>query len=588
MMDHRHPQHIARALLVEGSDIMRGVASGQLRDAGALEVVAVNSIGAARERLEHDHFDLVMCSREFVGKEESGQDLLDELRRENLLPADTVFIMVAVEATYQEVADAGEASIDTFLLRPYTTETLSERLKEVVQRRRALSPIFTALQEGEPGRALMHAVMRFQRGERYAMYAGRMAAEMLLRFHRPDDAEKIFHRIAARRPTAWAELGIARALSANGDLSAAREAITAIQQRDPGSADAQELMGQILIEHGELADARGHYLRATELTPGCVMRAQIAGTLSFYLASPAEAVPLLERTCRLGARSRLFNPLTWVLLGFARLLGGDSKAVTTAANSLTHSLTRHDAGERGRYWVGVMQVLHALAQRSMTVATERTRELALSVDENNFNLEAANVLLSLWALIPPHLWPIDQRLGVAQTMGLRLGVSKAVTELMCAAAGEQEEVKLALRQAQNTIAQYSQRCVQRSMGSGVAPAVEQLLEQAETTRNARLFELAGLTLKRHAARIDDAGKLSELSERAGRGLRQYAQSVSHIAGVQRAGRSAAGLPLRGWNHESAVKALLPSLDTVEAALRQHEAQLAPNGAEVDSELFAGQ
>jgi CheY-like chemotaxis protein len=567
-MASRDHNRITRALLVEGNDIMRSVATGQLRDAGAHDVVAVSRISAARERLEREHFDLVMCSREFTGKEESGQDLLDELRRENLLPPDTVFIMVAAGATYQEVADAGEASIDTFLVRPYTTEALSQRLKEAIQRRRALSPIFSALQDNDPGRAFMHALMRFQQGQRYAMYAGRLAAEMLLRFHRPEDAQTVFARIAQRQPSSWAELGIARALSASGDLTAAREAIAAIQQRDPNSADAHELMGQILIEHGELTDAQEHYLRAAALTPGCVMRAQIGATLSFYLSSPAQAVPLLERTCRLGARSRLLNPLTWVLLGFARLTSGDAKAVGVTASGLNQWIERNDAVERGAFWVRVMRVLDAFAQRSIDAAVAGTRELTLMADQDSFNLESANVLLSLWNLVPDERWPAPERLGQAQSMGLRLGVSKAVTELMCAAAGTQEDVRAALRQAQNTIALYSQRCVQRSMGAGAIAAVTQLLEQAETTRNARLFELAGLTLKRHATRISDPAQLADLAERAGRGLRQYAHAVSHIAGVQRAGRSAGGLPLRGWNHESALKALMPSLQAVEAALQQ--------------------
>jgi hypothetical protein len=92
-----------------------------------------------------------------------------------------------------------------------------------------------------------------------------------------------------------------------------------------------------------------------------------------------------------------------------------------------------------------------------------------------------------------------------------------------------------------------------------------LLEHAETTRNSKLFELAGLTLKRRGGTL---ANLAELTERAAQGLMLHAKAVSHIAGVQRAGRSAAGLPLRGWDHASAVKALLPALETVDAAITQ--------------------
>jgi CheY-like chemotaxis protein len=551
---------IRRALLVEGNDLMRSVAAGQLREVGVQDVVAVGRIAAARERLEREPFDLVICSREFAGREESGQDLLDELQREQLLPPHTVFMMVAAGATYQDVADAGEASIDGFLVRPYTTELLKRRLKQAVLRRRALNPIFQALHEHEPGVAFARALQHFQAGDRHALYCGRLAAEMLLRFQRPEDAEQLFRRIADRHPTGWATLGIARALSAAGKLSEAQETIEQHRERDPHSADAHELLGQILIEHGDLRGALDHALRATDLTPGCVIRAQIAGTLSFYLDSPERAAPYLERTCRLGARSQLFNPLTWVLLAFVRLDQRDPKALNVAQQGLAQCVERRGENDALRFMIRAVQALQLRAHRQHPAALELTRDLSLLAEQERFDLEAANILLSLWARTPSEDWPPAQRASIAQGLGLRLGVSRTATELMCLAAGDQPEVVEALRLAQQQVAQFGQRGVQRAGGRDPGAALAQLLEQAETTRNARLFELAGLGLKRHAPRIADRALLADLTERAAQGLRLHAQAVSHIAGVQRPGRSAAGLPLRGWNHESAVRALLPALD----------------------------
>ena len=43
----------------------------------------------------------------------TGQDLLDELRREQLLPFSTVFVMVTGEATYAKVTEAAESALDT-------------------------------------------------------------------------------------------------------------------------------------------------------------------------------------------------------------------------------------------------------------------------------------------------------------------------------------------------------------------------------------------------------------------------------------------------------------------------------------------
>ena len=83
--------------------------SAQLRDLGLTQVRQVSRVRDARLLLEHTPFDIVLCDYHFGGHETSGQDLLDELRREGLLPYSTVFVMVTSEATYAKVAEAAEA-----------------------------------------------------------------------------------------------------------------------------------------------------------------------------------------------------------------------------------------------------------------------------------------------------------------------------------------------------------------------------------------------------------------------------------------------------------------------------------------------
>ena len=71
----------------------------------------------------------MLCDYHFDGSDESGQDLLDELRREGLLPYSTVFMMITAEATYAKVAEAAEAALDGYLIKPYTLASLADRIQ---------------------------------------------------------------------------------------------------------------------------------------------------------------------------------------------------------------------------------------------------------------------------------------------------------------------------------------------------------------------------------------------------------------------------------------------------------------------------
>jgi len=68
----------------------------------------------ARAVLENKTFDIILCGGQVQG-EMSDQDLLDELRREKVLPYSTVFVMITSEATYARVT---EAALDAYLVRP--------------------------------------------------------------------------------------------------------------------------------------------------------------------------------------------------------------------------------------------------------------------------------------------------------------------------------------------------------------------------------------------------------------------------------------------------------------------------------------
>src|SRR5207237_5577961 len=133
--------HNCRALVVDGNATARSVLTAQLRDFGVGTVVQTGRVKEARTILENRHFDLVLCELDFDGSEMTGQDLLDELRREQLLPFSTVFVMVTGEATYAKVTEAAESALDSYLLKPHNATALGTRMREARQRKRVLKPI---------------------------------------------------------------------------------------------------------------------------------------------------------------------------------------------------------------------------------------------------------------------------------------------------------------------------------------------------------------------------------------------------------------------------------------------------------------
>ena len=91
--------------------------------------------------LEHKPYDIVLCDYHFEGTNLSGQDLLDELRRENLLPYSTVFVMVTGEATYAKVMEAAENESPSSLEMPGTMAIRAPRSTVPSPPMQTISPV---------------------------------------------------------------------------------------------------------------------------------------------------------------------------------------------------------------------------------------------------------------------------------------------------------------------------------------------------------------------------------------------------------------------------------------------------------------
>ncbi len=544
--------YLARALLVESNPLLRSVGVAQLRDIGVGHVAQAGKVRDARLMLESEPYDIVVCNREFEGSEFSGQDLLDELRRERLLPHSTVFLMVTARASYHQVVEAAESGLDGYLVRPYTAAQLAARLTEARHRKRELAHVLRALDAADTELALVRAMKRFQEQQAYGVYCGRLAAELLLGLQRHDEARRVFEHLALTKGhPAWALLGVARAMVAKGDSTAARKAVTDVLQADPQAADAHDLLGRILVEQCDFDGALVHYGQAAELTPGCLLRAQHAGALAFYQGQGHDAVKWLERTLGLGVQSKLFDALSLLLIAMLRYDAGDAPGVDAMLEQLRQFRMRFPDSRRLRRFERTADALtHLLAQRTEP-AQQALHELAAEAGEDDFDLEAANMLLAVWARVPAAARPAGAHAALVEAVAMRFCVSKAMGEVLAASACRAEPALGHIRGAQARVASLAEQALDLALTGDPASAARQLLQSGEQTLNAKLLEMAAAIAKRHAALIPEA---TALCERAAAVLRRSCQTVNHIAGIQRSGRSPGGLQVRGPQPQEAAHA----------------------------------
>ena len=536
-------EEVARdsALVIDSNSTSRSVTVQNLRAFGFGNVRQASRMIDGRNMLEHRHFNLVVCDHNFDHENAYGLSLLEELRRENMLPFSTVFFMIASEATYTQVAEAAESALDGYILKPFSANSLAERIKEGRQKKRVLKDIFQALEQRDYETASQLCLERFESRQMYWLYAARIGAELLMRQGRNAEAAQLFEAVVAAKTVPWARLGLARAHFAEGDIAKARRRIEELLGDEPDNADAYDVLGRVQMEQGEVEAARATYETATQLTPECILRLQHTGTLNFYSGEPARATELLERAWTIGKRSRLFDYLTMLLLVFIRFDKRQTSGLEIALENLSKASSNHTQSVRLRRFERISKALWEVSNGNAEKGFAIAREVSSDSMRPAFDMEAAMNVLSMLARLVGKGFPMDEFESIVCRIARRFAVSKAASQVLLKAALERPDVEEWLSNSLAETSKIAQKGIDMSLDAKVEEAIEMLLRNGEVSFNSRIIELAGQLLKRHRGKLDSADRLID---RQGVLARRFCIPSTHIAGIRRSGRSSGGLLLR--------------------------------------------
>lgn len=494
----------------------------------------------ARRQLEYRTFDVVLCEHHFAGETTSGQDLLDDLRRNQLLPFSTVFIMVTAEATYAKVAEAAESALDGYLLKPHKGTHLGERLRQARIRKISLLEIFTAIEAEDFETAARLCLHRFETKGKFWLYAARVGAELLLRVGKPTEAQVLYEAVVAAKTLPWAKLGVARSLLDAGQTAVAVSTLENLVREDPTYADAYDVMGRAQFELGKFDQAMATYKMASALTPASISRLQNLGMMSYYSGDRVEAEKILDRTTRLGLDSKMFDCQTLVLLAFARLESGDRKGLQRCRDDFARLMERNPDSQRHMRLAKTVDALSAIQEHQFGQALEAVRTMIKTTKLPDFDFESASNLAALMAQLANKAIQLDEVESVVDTVGLRFCTNRAMTGLLAGAAGAHEPYAERIRTAHTQILKFSEHAMSLSMGGDPQSAVKNLVIHGNATLNAKLIETAYLVLNKYEATIAEAKGLREIIETLR--ARFATQSLKPVLGDPK--RQAGGLTLR--------------------------------------------
>lgn len=385
-------------LLVEDSETMRVWLRNTIVNAGGVKIDIADSYNDALYRIRNrGNYDVVLCDY-ILSDTRDGQQLLEEVRRQKLLPQSTIWIMITGERKYEQVFSAVELAPDDYLIKPISPDLLHERLGRAWDRRQALKGVTDLFDEGRYGEALGLCRKEAGRNSRHAAGFLRIAGECLLQLSHFQEAYDHYEAILGDRPRLpWARLGKARAffhldrydetaaliqelIHDNPDYLHAHDLLARVHERK-GDLEATKALLKLVLQKNPKSLARQREIARVAAATDDVQTAidayammHLHGRGSSFL-SPGDFCAYAGMLARSGSKAAR-DRLEGLVANLAEYHKGDP-AFEFAARSVAHSVavTRGDGAAAAASYAAMRQAL--VAARTAGIDIDRDQSLAM-------------------------------------------------------------------------------------------------------------------------------------------------------------------------------------------------------------------
>ncbi|GAB3452980.1 response regulator [Massilia terrae] len=357
-------------LVIDPNPGMRGSIQNMLGQAGISKVEYAVNAGTAVKQLMRRSYDIILCEYDLGGSAEGqdGQQLLEDLRHHRLIGLLTIFIMLTSEAVYSKVLGAAELQPTDYILKPFTVDTLVQRVNRALERRAAFLPTFQLIGQGNLREAIRSCVKAEAAHPRFATDFARLRAEMHVNLKEYAEAEKVYRAIFDTRPLGWAHLGLARTMFSLGRIDEARASLEELIKANPQLMGAYDLLARCHEAQGAPAKAKEVLEQAVAISPHVVRRLRKLGEVALDAGDAGIAEKSFKQVVGKARYSEFRTPEDHVNLVRALAKKGDSEQATNVLRDLERAFRGNPALDVCKAYANAL--MHEAAGNGIAAASD--------------------------------------------------------------------------------------------------------------------------------------------------------------------------------------------------------------------------
>ncbi|MFT5534200.1 MAG: DNA-binding NarL/FixJ family response regulator/Flp pilus assembly protein TadD [Burkholderiaceae bacterium] len=332
------------ALIIEPQPGMRGNLHNMLTLCELKKIDHAVSSGTAIRQLQARSFDIILCEYD-LGDGQNGQQFLEDVRNNKLISMSTIFFMVTAERAYEKVVSAAELAPSDYILKPFTADTLMDRIEKAVEKRAVFAVLYRLIERGDLDQAVAMCIEGETKNRRYLVDFKRLRAELHISLGEPHLAEVLYGELYELRAVAWARLGLAKTLFMQNKFAESEEMLIALVAENSKFMDAYDWLAKAHEANGKFTEAQQVLESAVAISPNALQRLRKLGEVALETGDVVTAEKAFQQVVSKARYSEFRDPEDHVRLVKTLIDKGDTSQASTIIRDLDRSLSGSGKGK---------------------------------------------------------------------------------------------------------------------------------------------------------------------------------------------------------------------------------------------------